>query len=336
MRSQERLSALLEAVTNSSTILILPHNNPDPDSIASMLALGHLLGEIAGVKSLFAYHGIIGRAENRALVRYLDPPLRPMASFDRPELAPWRWSTRNPARETSRCRPMPASSSSSITMLCNCPKPSPILLTFVLNWVQRPRFWWSIFRQPNWQPSPPLATALFYGIKTTTMGLGRNANPTDTKAYYYLQSRIDVAALAKIEHAQVPANYFRSFDTALRRARIFDHVVISYLGLMDYPDLTAEMADLFLRLERAKWVICMGVYENILILSVRTRGRDGQAGQLIQAIIEGRGSYGGHGTVAGGQVPLYGEDPVQLADRLSEKALRYLKISLTETGETLA
>jgi hypothetical protein len=113
-------------------------------------------------------------------------------------------------------------------------------------------------------------------------------------------------------------------------------VVISYLGLMDYPDLTAEMADLFLRLERAKWVICMGVYENILILSVRTRGRDGRAGQLIQAIIEGRGSYGGHGTVAGGQVPLYGEDPVQLADRLSEKALRYLKISLTETGETLA
>ncbi len=88
MRSQERLSALLEAVTNSSTILILPHNNPDPDSIASMLALGHLLGEIAGVKSLFAYHGIIGRAENRALVRYLDPPLQPMASLDWPELAP--------------------------------------------------------------------------------------------------------------------------------------------------------------------------------------------------------------------------------------------------------
>ncbi len=185
------------------------------------------------------------------------------------------------------------------------------------------------------EPSPSLATALFYGIKTNTMGLGRNANPADLKAYYYLQSRIDVGALAKIEHAQVPANYFRDFDTAIRSARIFDHVVISYLDLMDYPDLTAEMADLFLRLERAKWVICMGVYRDTMILSVRTRSRDGGAGRLIQAIIEDRGSSGGHGTVAGGQVPLHGEDPVQLADHLSEKALRYLKIPLVGTGEQL-
>ena len=60
----------------TSKILILPHNDPDPDAIASAVALRHLLAEQAGVDGRIAYKGIIGRAENRALVRYLDYPLQ--------------------------------------------------------------------------------------------------------------------------------------------------------------------------------------------------------------------------------------------------------------------
>ena len=51
----------------------------------------------------------------------------------------------------------------------------------------------------NVEPPLPLATALFYGIKTITMGLSRDTSSADAAAYSYLQPRIDVAALAKIE-----------------------------------------------------------------------------------------------------------------------------------------
>ena len=184
------------------------------------------------------------------------------------------------------------------------------------------------------EPTSPLATALFYGIKTNTMGLGRNASPADTAAYLYLQSRIDAEALAKIEHVQVPANYFRSFEAALRAARIYGDVVISYLGAMDYPDLTAEIADLLLRLEGSQWVICAGLYEDLLIMSVRTRNRRG-AGRLIQAIVQDQGRCGGHGSIAGGQVPLHGQDPEQLAYELSRRAFPYLDIAAEEVGTPL-
>ncbi len=40
---------------------------------------------------------------------------------------------------------------------------------------------------------PPLsrATALFYGIKTITMGLSHDTSPADAAAYSYFQPRID-------------------------------------------------------------------------------------------------------------------------------------------------
>jgi nanoRNase/pAp phosphatase (c-di-AMP/oligoRNAs hydrolase) len=138
--------------------------------------------------------------------------------------------------------------------------------------------------------------------------------------------------LIEIERAQVPVDYFKSFDTALRAARVFGEAIISYLGIMVYPDLAAEMADMLLRLEGSKWVICTGVYQDELILAVRTRNRQGGAGQLAQAMVGDQGLAGGHGAMAGGHVPLNGKEPKQLAHRLGRRALHHLNISPETKG----
>jgi len=176
---------------------------------------------------------------------------------------------------------------------------------------------------------------LFYGIKSDTMGLGRGASPADVAAYFYLQPRIDVGALVEIERAQVPADYFKSSDAALHAARVYDGVVVSYMGPMSYPDLSAEMADLLLRLEGARWVICMGVYEDDLILAVRTRSQQSEAGQLVREMVGDRGTAGGHGTMAGGRVPLRDKDPAQMALRLGQRALQSLKMMPEMAGKPL-
>jgi nanoRNase/pAp phosphatase (c-di-AMP/oligoRNAs hydrolase) len=185
------------------------------------------------------------------------------------------------------------------------------------------------------EPPSSLATALFYGIKTITMGLSRDTSPNDAMAYSYLQPRIDVGALARIEHAQVPADYFRSFNAALRAARLYDGLVVATMDELSYPDLAAEMADVLMRLERAQWVICMGVYQGALILSVRARSRGDAAERLVQAIVSGEGSAGGHGTMAGGQIPLAGRAAEQQALSLIRRALQYLGIPRDVDGERL-
>jgi nanoRNase/pAp phosphatase (c-di-AMP/oligoRNAs hydrolase) len=158
------------------------------------------------------------------------------------------------------------------------------------------------------------------------MGLSRGASDEDTAAYFYLQPFIDVDALVEIERAQVPAEYFRKLDAALHGACVYENVVLAHIGAMSWPDMAAEMADLLMRLQGIEWVICSGMYRETLILSIRTRNRRGGAGALAQEIVGQRGTAGGHGAMAGGQIPLRVQDAAQLATQLGQLALRHLKV----------
>ena len=138
-----------------------------------------------------------------------------------------------------------------------------------------------------------------------------------------------------IERAQVPDTYFKSLNLALQATQVYDELVVSYLGPVKYPDLGAEIADLLLRLKEVKWVICMGVFEGDLILSVRSRSRQIGAGNLVQHIVGNLGTAGGHGTMAGGQIHVGHRDPRQIADQLIKSALNYLKGESSLVGKPL-
>jgi nanoRNase/pAp phosphatase (c-di-AMP/oligoRNAs hydrolase) len=333
--TDERLDALYRALGGASTVLILPHNDPDPDAIGSALGLRHLLAQKWGVESSIGYKGIIGRAENKALVRYVGRPLRrltgsdlrqsmPIALVDTqpgagnnalpPNVTPAVVIDHHPWRETTASsgffdvRPTVGSTSTLLTLY---------------------------LRTAGIEPDSTLATALFYGIKTDTMGLGRGASPSDVEAYFYLQTQIDVEALAEIERAQVPAEYFMRLDASLHSALVYDDVVLSYAGPLSRPDLPAEMADLLMRLEGIQWAICMGLYEDDLILAVRTRARRGSAGALVQEIVGNLGTAGGHSIMAGGNVPLGGQPPDRMALELNQRVLRYLRVPLETMGKPL-
>jgi nanoRNase/pAp phosphatase (c-di-AMP/oligoRNAs hydrolase) len=329
------LERLFNAMDKVATVLILPHNDPDPDAIASAVALRHLLMETLNVESTIAYGGIVGRAENRALLRYLGQPLRPLADADLAAKVPVALVDTQPGAGNNA---LPAGSDVALVIDHHTWRELTSLATYA---DVRPEtgatstILSEYLQEAGLEPQPSLATALFYGIKTDTMGLSRGAGPADAAAYFYLQPRIDVKALVEIEYAQVPASYFKSFDAALLAARVYDGVVFAYVGVMAYPDMTAEMARLLLRLEQSRWIICLGVYQNILILSVRTQSPVGRSEELVQAIVGDEGTAGGHGPSAGGQIPLKGRDPEQVVDELRERVLRVLRVPPEVRGERL-
>lgn len=330
----ERIEQLFEAVAKLDSLFILPHNNPDPDAIASAVALRYLLTEELGIKCQIVFRGIVGRAENKMLIRYLGHPLQRLTSLKLDPQTPFALIDTQPGAGNNALPPQArvaividhhpwrelTAAANFFDVRPQVGSTSSILVEYL--------------RLADLEVHPPLATALFYGIKTDTLGLGRGTSSTDTMAICSLLSLIDIEALLKIERAQVPVDYFKSFAIALETARIYDGIVISYLGLMRYPDLAAEMADFLLRIEGCRWIICQGVYEDRLILSVRTRYRRG-AGQLVQRVIGDSGVAGGHGSMAGGHVLLQGQDPAQLAAYLSQQILAYLKVPPEEKGKLL-
>jgi nanoRNase/pAp phosphatase (c-di-AMP/oligoRNAs hydrolase) len=333
--AQERLDALLEALEGVDHALILTHNDPDPDAIGSAMALRHLLAEKWAVSSQIAYKGIVGRAENKALVRYLGRPLRRLTGADLRQPVPVALVDTQPGAGNNA---LPAGSTAAIVFDHHPWRDTTASSRFfdVRSEVGATSTILALYLQAaSLEPPPPVATALFYGIKTDTMGLGRGASPSDVAAYFYLQTRIDVEALADIERAQVPAEYFLRLDASLHSALVYDHVVISYAGRMQRPDLPAEMADLLLRLEGVQWAICMGNYEDDLILAIRTRNRQGGAGSLVQKIVGDLGAAGGHGLMAGGNVSLHGQDPQQMAREIGGRMLRLLQVPAETVGRPL-
>ena len=329
-----RLEWLLGAVDDARSILILSHNNPDPDAIASAVALRHLLTHRLDVEAHIAYRGIIGRAENRALVCYLGHPLRRLSgpglhrsdaiapvdaqpSAGNVTLPPKSRLAividHHPHRETtdaadfSDARPGLGATSTILT---------------------------EYVKAADVELSRPVATALFYGIKTDTMGLIRDTSRVDAAAFCYLQSHVDMEALSRIEHAQVPTDYFQSFAATLQAAYVYDSVIVARLGRVSYPDLGAEMADILLRLKDIQWVVCISTYKDFMVVSVRTRKRRG-AGLVVQEIVGHLGTAGGHGAMASGQISLGEQDPGRLATQLSKRALQYLGVSPEIVGNPL-
>jgi nanoRNase/pAp phosphatase (c-di-AMP/oligoRNAs hydrolase) len=328
------LDSMLGTLSGLPEILILPHNDPDPDAIAAAVALRYLLVEKLDVGVHIAYRGIIGRAENKALVRYLDHPLRRLTGTDLRQL-PLVLVDTQPGTGNNAAKPQSnvvgvidhhawrdaSEGMSYVDVRPQLGATSTILTEYL--------------QAADLALSPELATALFYGIKTDTMGLIRGASADDLSAYFYLQPLIDVEALVEIERAQVPVEYFERLAATLRAARVYGKVILSHVGGMSRPDMAAEMADLLLRLRGIEWVVCTGVYKDRLVLAVRTRARRGGAGLLAQDIVGQRGAAGGHGSMAGGQIRLQGRHAKRLASRLGRRALQYLKIEAAVEGKPI-
>jgi nanoRNase/pAp phosphatase (c-di-AMP/oligoRNAs hydrolase) len=165
------------------------------------------------------------------------------------------------------------------------------------------------FREAGFVPSREVATALAYGIKTDTADLSRNVTDVDLRAYDYLFPQVDRQKLVAITRPRLPAAYFQTLKEALRRVRIYGRVALCSLGGVGSAEMVAEVADLLLRMEGLQAVICGGLVEHTYYVSVRTE-LGGDAWQLIAKAMAGEaGTFGGHGSVAGGSVTLPNQDP---------------------------
>ncbi len=325
-----RLAQLVGAVEGADRVLVLTHDNPDPDAIASSAALARLLEEQAAVETTLAFGGIVGRAENRALIDELGVRF---GRVPRPEELP----TSLPialvdTQPRTGNNSLPEGRIASIVLDHHPVRPETTACSYA---DVRPEYGASCsilveyLRAAGVQPGRRLATALFYGIQSETQDLGREAAPADVDASMYLYTRSDPAAIARIRHARVPASYFSSIHDALEEARRAGGVVCVPAGEMEYPDMVAELADLFMRVEGVEWTLAAGRYRDDLLLSARSYEPSTHAGDVVRQVIGDRGSAGGHGALAGAQVPVghLAEDEVDAVQRsLFEEFLETLGV----------
>jgi nanoRNase/pAp phosphatase (c-di-AMP/oligoRNAs hydrolase) len=304
-----RLVELLLSVRGRKTSLIQVHNNPDPDALGAAMGMRELYQRFLDLRSRIVFGGIVGRAENRTMLRLLELEIVPASKVD---FGPCDLLTLVDAQPGFGHAPLPEGRYPDVVIDHHPVRESrPPAVAY---WdVARPVGATStlvalLFLRNNVPVPRDVATALMYGIKSDTHDLSEHATDDDREAYQKLFPFADTATIAQIQNARVPQSYFAIFSRAIENAQVYDFACVSHLGRIDNADMVAEMADFLLRCEDLRWTMVTGIYEQTLHFSLRSTDRNARAGSLARKVVGVMGSAGGHGQIAGGQVPLNDAD----------------------------
>jgi nanoRNase/pAp phosphatase (c-di-AMP/oligoRNAs hydrolase) len=287
-----------EDFDKAERVLILLHDDPDPDSLASALAFRTILGRTRQTAVIGAFAPVT-RPENLRMTQMLDLHVRHLTEEDLPkfdriavvDIQPHYWGDRfaevdlvidhHPPQKGYRARFKILRPQMGAT--------STILLEHLL--------------ASGAQVSERTATALLYAIKTDTLFLERGVHPADLRSFLYLYGKANLNILRKIEGQGITMERL-AFIERVRQEHIFeDGFLYAHLGEIPRDDLAPALADFFLQLDDVKWCAISGEVGNQITLSLRNLGYQKSAGEVVKAVFGEIGNAGGHRSAAKAVIP---------------------------------
>jgi nanoRNase/pAp phosphatase (c-di-AMP/oligoRNAs hydrolase) len=323
---------------DADRVLILLHNDPDPDALASGLALRALLRRTKTTAIIGAMQGVT-RPENLRMANLLDIQVEPvtpesLATFERiatVDVQPHYFSEfLNRVDLVIDHHPEQSGYSAIFKDIRPDYGSTCTILTEHL-------------RAIDWNISERTATAMLYAIKSDTLFFARHTNRVDLEAFTFLYPLSDPALIRKMEGAEITMERLEYVLRASSTGRLEDQVFCAFLGEVPREDLITYAADFFLQLEDVRWTILAGVVNDTLIVSVRNLGYSRNAGDFVKRSFAELGSAGGHRSMAKAVVPMtrfrekYGALSSEgVSARLRELADQFLHESVERKKEAVA
>lgn len=313
-----RLQSLRAALPDGRRLLIVPHDFPDPDALASAAALHLLLDRRFGLQSVIAFSGVVSRAENKELLRRLkcrwhrleELKLDPRVEHDcvLVDTAPWAKNVTLPPRSRV-CAVLDHHEHKSIPPLegawIDIRGDTGATTTIVLEYLEA-----AGVEIPRW-----LAAIMAYAIVSETLDLTREVAAVDLRAYLSLIARADLRIIGRIRHAPLVRSYYVRLQEALARARLLKDVAWTHISAVEQPEMAAEVADLLLRMEGVRWAFCTAELPGRLFVSLRSSRRAARCSRIVRAAIGRHGAAGGHDKMAAGYVETGGMTGIELEER---------------------
>jgi len=295
----EKLKCLEEIVRPRDTLGILIE--ADPDSMASALALKRLLWRQVKRVSIYRINRI-KRSDNLAFITLLKVEQQHIRYMKRSGITKWAIVDAQPQHREKfmgyqfdiiidHHPVLPTSRAHFADIRENYGATSTIMTEYL--------------RAAKIKPSPPLATALFCGIKTDTANFVRECLPNDLNAFRYLHSFVNMNIIRKIESSEMTRKTLSQFRLAIDRLTFLDDVAYVHMNKVDNPDVLVIIADFLMKLAEARWSLVSGVYDKKLVIILRNATFRGNAGNTAKKLFgHWGGSAGGHAAAARAEIPL--------------------------------
>ncbi|MFH2129441.1 MAG: DHH family phosphoesterase [bacterium] len=293
----QKLDAFYQQFSGEHHVLILI--NADPDAISSAMAVKRLLWRKAANITI-AHVNIIKRQDNLAMIRRLNIKLEHISNVETQRFDRIVMVDSQPVHHEILAgfkphviidhHPLSGAEAPYIDIRPNYGATASILTEYL--------------KSAKIKPSTKLATALYYGIKTDTSNFERQTIIEDVRAFQYLFKAADVQLVKKIDQSEMRSRDLKHFKNAIENKRFRKGWIFSHLGKVGNPDICVMVADFFMRVNDANWIVISGIYGNKLIVIFRSDGLRRNAGRIATKSLGQLGSAGGHKSMARAEIPL--------------------------------
>jgi nanoRNase/pAp phosphatase (c-di-AMP/oligoRNAs hydrolase) len=324
---------LLKRLAEKKNILITAHMHPDPDALASSLALCELLSRrLKDAQVNMSIKGQIGGGINSAFTRHTQLRVVP---WDDRALQAYDAIILLDTQPMFAYSPLPEGVVPTAVIdhhRARGRKPQCPFVDIRIDAGATSSIIFSYFMELEEVISPDLAATLLYGIETDLAGAAGTPGNLDNLALASLTLLADTRKLYQMRYVDLPQSYFISYFEALSSAVCYDNAMVAQLGEIDSLEKPAVVADFLLRYDQTQWVLVTAVHGNRLMCSLRTSSPKHSAGDIMRRLLREIGDGGGHRTKAGGSIKLENGSPTEL-DRLrtllKRRLLRALKIRMS-------
>ncbi len=329
-RGRGKAKRLLRALAGKPNILVTTHIHPDPDALASCIAMRHFLRErLPDAKVDVSIRGPIGGGVNDAFNRYVNlnaltwnPIL--VKQYDAVVLLD--------VQPNFAYNPLPQDVAATVIVdhhRSRGRRPPGEFVDIRPDIGSTCSIVFSYFMELDVTIPPELATTLLYGIESDLAGAAGTPATLDNMALSSLTLLADTQKLYQLRYVTLPQSYFVAYANGINNATWFETVMTTHIGEIDSAESPAVIADFLLRFDPVSWTLVTATQGNKLLLSLRTRAKDRSAGDLMKRLLHKLGEGGGHRTKAGGFIAVTGESPGEVEKHrktLQRRLLRCLKI----------
>lgn len=301
-----RLLAILR--TLEGPLGVFTHDNPDPDAIASAVALKRVAQSV-GCEAEVCYYGEISHHENRALVNLLEFDLRNVTPGDPLEYGGYALVDHSRPGMNNQLPP----DTPIDVVVDHHPPRGPVEARFVdlrSGVGATSTLMTDYLRRLDMAPESFVATGLLFGIFVDTDDFTRGVSPDDFHAAAYLLPHADVGTLERIESPSISAETLETVAMAIRNKEINNGVLTSCVGETNDRDALALAADRLLNMDGITTTLVFGysgtTSDDTVFISSRARrkGPEPDLGEALRDAFGQIGSAGGHADMAGAQIPV--------------------------------
>jgi len=286
-------------------VAIFCHDNPDPDALASAMAMKHLCDHL-GHETQIAHGGMIEHQQNRAMVNLLELDIRRIIL---------EWEIEDLLKQVDIVICVDFSHPGANNILPeNCVphividhhsseiRPAGDVILVRSEFAATSSLVASVLMNSKIEMTREVATALAFGIRTDTLGFTRSFNAVDLRALSWLGAWIDWDLIRSFESPPRSQEVLGIFKQALSDATLENGLMLAPIEEMADRDAIAQVADFLLPTEGIDTVITYGIRRSKVILSARTTNQDLHIGRELSQLFPA-GRAGGHKALAGGQIP---------------------------------